>query len=106
MQVAVLDRSCQITDLAVYVILVIVCWDCKIMREKVNSVVNSFSPGFRDVYLVVAVVVWAVPNIPSIDNMPSPSFALLWGFIDQCFYSRWRHGRGVVIKRFIHVCEG
>ena len=57
MQVAVLECGCQITDEAGYVILVIVFWDCKVMREKRNSVGNSFSPGCRDVCLVAAVVV-------------------------------------------------
>ena len=82
MQVVVLEFGCQITDVAGYVILVIVCWDCKFMRGKVNSVVNSFSPGSRYVCLVEAVVFWAVPNIPSINTMLSPSFVLLWCFID------------------------
>ena len=67
---------------------------------------NSFSRGSRDICLVTAVIVWAVPNIPSIDTMLSPIFALLWRFINSCFYSRWRHRRGVVIKKAIHVCEG
>ena len=82
MQVAVLECGCEITDGADYVIMVIVFWDCKVMREKGNSVGNSFSPGSRDVCLVAAVVVWAVPNITSINTMLSPSFALLWCFID------------------------
>ena len=81
-QVAVLECSSQITDGAGYVFLVIVGWDCKVMREKGNSVGNSFSPGSRDVCLVTAVVVWAVPNIPSIDTRLSLSFALPWSFIN------------------------
>ena len=47
MQVAVLECSSQITDGAGYVILVIVGWDCKVMREKGNSVGYSFSPEIR-----------------------------------------------------------
>ena len=82
MQVAVLECGFQITDGAGYVILVIVCWDCKIVQGKGNSVGNSFSPCSQDVCLVAAVVVWEVPNIPSINIMLSPSFALLWCFID------------------------
>ena len=54
--------------------------------EKGNSMGNSFSPGCRDVCLVAAVVVWAVPYIPGINTMLRPSFALLWCFVDQCFY--------------------
>ena len=65
-----------------YVVLVIVDWDCKSMRGKGNSVGDSFSPGSWDVCLVTAVVVWEVPNIPSIDTMLRPSFALLWSFIN------------------------
>ena len=105
MQVAVLDFCSQITDGAGYVVLVIVGWDCKVMREKGNSVGDSFSPGSRDVCLVTVVVVWAVPNISSIETILSPSFALLWSFINYCFYSRCYHGRGVVIKWAIQVCE-
>ena len=37
-QVAVLECGCQITDGAGYVVLAIFCWDCKVVREKVNSV--------------------------------------------------------------------
>ena len=81
-KVAVLDCISQITDGAGYVVLVIVGWDCKVMREKRNSVGNSFSLGSRYVCLVTAVVVWELPNIPSIDTMLSPSFALLWSFIN------------------------
>ena len=106
MQVAVLECGCQITDGAGYFVLVIVGWDCKVVREKGNSVGDSFSLGSRDVCLVTSLVVWAVPNIPSIDTMLSPSFALLWSFINYFFYSRWCYGCGVVIKRAIHVCEG
>ena len=80
-QEAVLECSSQITDGVGYVVLVIVGWDCKVMREKVKSVGGSFSPGSWDVCLVTAVVVWAVPNIPSIDTMLSPSFELMWSFI-------------------------
>ena len=72
----------QITDRAGYVFLVIVGWDCKFVREKGNSVGDSFSPGIRDLCLVTSVVVWAVPNIPSIGTMLSPSFVLLWSFIN------------------------
>ena len=57
LQVAVLDCSSQITDGAGYVVLVIVCWECKLMREKGNSVGDSFSPGILDVCIVTAVVV-------------------------------------------------
>ena len=39
-------------------------------------------PGSQDICLVEAVVVWAVPNIPSINTMLIPSFALLWSFIN------------------------
>ena len=78
----VLECSSQITDGAGYVVLVIVVWDCKIMRRKGNSVGNSFSPGNQDVCLVTAVVFWAVINIPIIDTMLSPSFAFLRSFID------------------------
>ena len=67
---------------------------------------DSLSPGSRDVCLVTPVVVWEVPNITSINTMLSPSFALLQSFINYHFYSRWCHGRGVVIERDIHVCEG
>ena len=81
-QVAVLECSSQITDGAGYIVLVIVGWDCKVMREKGKSVGDSFSPGSRDVCIVIAVVVWEVPNIPSIDTMLSPSFLLLWSFIN------------------------
>ena len=77
-----MERVCQISDGVGYVVLVIVGWDCKAMREKGNSVGNSFSPGSQDVCLVTAIVVWALPNIPSIDTMLSPSFALLWSFIN------------------------
>ena len=76
-RVAVLGCSSQITDGSGYVVLVIVGWDCKFMREKGNSVGNSFSPGSRDVCIVIAVVVWEVRNIPSIDTMLSPSFATM-----------------------------
>ena len=81
-QVAVLECSSHITDGAGYVVLVIVGWDCKFMREKGNSVGDSFSLGIWDVCLVTAVVVWEVPNIPSIDLMLSPSFELLGNFIN------------------------
>ena len=81
-QVAVLEQSSQITDGAGYVILVIVGWDCKVMRGKGNSVGDFFPPSSRDVCLVTAVVVWAVPNIPSIYTMFSPFFPLLWSFIN------------------------
>ena len=67
---------------------------------------DSFSPGSRDVCLVTAVVVWAVPNIPSIDAMLSPSFALMGSFINQCSDSRRCHGRSVVSEGAIHVREG
>ena len=77
-----MECSCQITYGAGYVILVIVCWDCKVVREKGNSVGNLFSLGCRDVCLVAAVVVWEVPNIPGINTMLSSSFALLRCFID------------------------
>ena len=30
----------------------------------------------------------------------------MWSFINECFYSGWRHGSGVVIDKAIHVCEG
>ena len=40
MQVAVLECGCQITDIAGYIVLVIVGWDCKVVREKGNSVGN------------------------------------------------------------------
>ena len=82
MQVAVLECSSHIMDGAGYIVLVIVGWDCKVMRKKGNSVGDSFSPGSWDVCLVTAVVVWAVPNIPSIDTMLGPSFALLGIFIN------------------------
>ena len=49
---------------------------------KGNSVGNSFSPGCRDECIVAAVVVWAVPYIPGINTMLSPSFALLRCFVD------------------------
>ena len=39
-------------------------------------------PGVRDICLVTAVVVWAVPDIPGINTMLSPSFALLRRFVD------------------------
>ena len=106
MQVAVLECGYQITDGAGYVVLAIVGWDCKVVREKINGVGDSLSLGSRDVCLVTAVVFWAVTNIPSINTMLSPSFALLWSFINYCFYSRLFHGHGVVIKRGINVCEG
>ena len=77
-----MECGCQITDGAGYVILAIVCWDCKVVRERGNSVVNSFSLGSQDICLVAEVVVWAVPNIPSINTMLSLSFTLLWCFID------------------------
>ena len=80
--VAVLECISQITDGVGYVVLAIVGWDCKAMREKGNSVGNSFSPGSRDVCPGTSVVVWVVPNIPSIDTMLIPSFALLWSFIN------------------------
>ena len=82
MQVSVLECGCQITDGEGYIVLMIVCWDCKVVREKVNSMGNFLSLGIRDVCLVVAAVVWAVPNIPSINTMLSPSFALLCCFVD------------------------
>ena len=82
MQIAVLGCCSQITDGAGYVVLVIVGWDCKVMREKGNSVGDLFSPGSQDVCLVTSVVVWSVPNIPSIDTMLIPSFAFLWSFIN------------------------
>ena len=82
MQVAVLECGCQITDGAGYFVLVIVGYDCKVVREKINSMGNSFSPDSRGVCLMTVVVVWEVPNIPSIDTMLSPSFALLWSFIN------------------------
>ena len=72
-QVAVLECSSQITDGAGYVVLVIVGWDCKVMREKGNSVGDLFSPGSWDLCIVTAVLVWAVPNTPSIDTMLSPN---------------------------------
>ena len=77
-----LECGCQITDGAGYVVLVIVGWYCKVVREKGKSVGNLFSLGSRDVCLVAAVVVWEVYNIPSINTMLSPSFALLWSFIN------------------------
>ena len=82
MLVAVLECIGQIMDGAVYVVLAIFGWDCKVMRGKGNSVGDSLSLGSRDVCLVTAVEVWAVPNIPSIDTMLSPSFALLGSFIN------------------------
>ena len=82
MQVAVLECSSQITDGTGYIVLVIIGWDYKVMREKGKSVGNSLSPGSWYVCLVTAVVVWAVPNIPSIDTMLIPSFALLGSFIN------------------------
>ena len=81
-QVEVLECISQITYGAGYIVLVIVGWDCKVMRGKVNSVGDSFSPGSQDVCLVTEVVVWVVCNIPSIDTMLSPSFLLLWSFIN------------------------
>ena len=81
-QVAVLECSSQIMDGVVYVVLVVVSWDFKVIREKGNSVGNSLSPGSWDICLVTAVVVWAVPNIPSIDTMLIRSFALLGSFIN------------------------
>ena len=65
-----------------YVVLVIFGWYFKVMREKGDSVGNSFSLGSQDVCLLTAVVVWAVYNIPSIDTMLSSSFALLGSFIN------------------------
>ena len=82
MQIAVLECSSKITDGAGYIVLVIVGWDRKVMREKGNSVGNYFPPSSWDLCLVTAVVVWSVPNIPSIDAMLSPSFALLGSFIN------------------------
>ena len=81
-QVAVLECCGQIRHGAGYAVLVIVGWDCKVKQEKGKSVGYSFSPGSRDVCLMTAVVVWAVPNILSIDTMLSPSFALLGRFIN------------------------
>ena len=81
-QVAVLECSSQITDGAGYIVLMIIVWDCKVMREKGNSVGNYFSPGSWDVCLVTAVVVWAVPNILSMDTTLSLSFALHGSFIN------------------------
>ena len=49
---------------------------------KRNSMGKYFSPGCWDVCLVAAVVVWAVPYIPGINTMLSPSFALLQCFVD------------------------
>ena len=40
MQVAVLECGFQITDIAGYIVLVIVGWYCKVVREKGNSVGN------------------------------------------------------------------
>ena len=54
--------------------------------EKGNSMGNSFSLGFWDICLVVAVVVWAVPYIPGINTMLRPIFSLLWCFVDECFF--------------------
>ena len=82
MQVAVFEFYSQITDGAGYVVLVIVGWDCKVTREKGNSVGDSFSPGSWDVCLVTAVVVWVVPKTPSINTLLSPSFALLGSLIN------------------------
>ena len=81
-EVSVLECSSQIKDVAGYAVLAIVGWDCKFIREKGNSVGDSFSPGSSDVCLVTAVWVWAVPNIPSIDTMLSASFVLLGGFMN------------------------
>ena len=77
-----MECSIQITDGVGYIVLVIIGCDCKVMRVKGNSMVNSFSPGIWYICLVTAVVVWAVPNIPSIDDMLSTSFALLGIFIN------------------------
>ena len=63
MKVAVLECISQITDGVGYIVLLIVGWDCKVTKEKGNSVGNSFSPGIWDVCLVAAVVVvfvWAI----------------------------------------------
>ena len=57
MKVAVLECSSHITDEAGCVVLVIVGWDFNFMREKGNSVGDSFSRGSWDVCLVTAVVV-------------------------------------------------
>ena len=80
--VEVLECGFHITDVSGYVVLVIVGWNCKVVREKGNSLGDLFSLGSQDVCLVTAVVVWAVPNIPSIDTMLSPSFSLRWSFIN------------------------
>ena len=50
--------------------------------EKGNSMGNSFSLGCWDICLVAAVVVWSVPDIPGINTLLRPSFALLWCFVD------------------------
>ena len=77
-----MECSSQITDGAGYIVLVIVGWYSKVMREKGNSMGNYFFPGSWDIYLVTAVVVWAVPNITIIDAMLSPSSVLLGSFIN------------------------
>ena len=82
MQAEVLECCSQIKDLGGYVVLVIFDWDCKVLRGKGNSVGDLFSPGSRYGCLVTTVVVWAVPNIQSIDTILSPSFLLLGSFMN------------------------
>ena len=93
----------EVTERLGNIILMIVHWDSKIMREKGEGARCSLSSFCWDITSVVVVMVWRLPNVPGINTVLCQGSTLFRCFIRQCFYARWGHWSGMVVKDPIHA---
>ena len=101
----VLQSRRKVSDGTGYIISMRVGWDSEIIREERNGGCCAFSSSCRDITPEIAVVERCMADIPTFDSMLCPGATLGGCFINEHFYTRWRHGCGIVIKNSVKMVE-
>lgn len=78
----------------------------EVAREELDSATNAFGMCLCDKNAIAAIVLWGMANIPSVNAVGCPRFALAGSLMEDDFCAEWRHGRSVKIKGAVEMCVG